>query len=66
MTMRFSSTNAFWGAHALCSLASASRDRELSFWQPKAGAQFSDKRLFRRDAETNRRDAYAPQNTLHT
>ena len=52
-----------WGAHASRVLASASRDRELLLPQATAITQCFEKPLFRRDAETNTRDACAPQNT---
>ncbi len=53
-------------AHASRVLASASRDRELSLRQTKTAVQHFDKRFFRRDAETNTRDACATRITPHT
>ena len=54
---------ALWEAHPSRVLASASRGRELFLLRRAVARDACDwKRLFRRDAETNTRDACAPRN----
>jgi hypothetical protein len=60
MNVRFTAAGRrIWGAHA------SSRSRTSPCMFPTARVSASE-RLFRRDAETNTRDACAPRNPLHT
>ena len=54
----------FGGAHASRVLAMVSRHRELSFRHATNPRSRFKKSLFRRDAETNARDACAPQKSI--
>ena len=66
MTARFSSTHAFWGAHASRVLVSASRRNSLSSCSACHRAKSQRKVRDREDAFANTRDACAPRNTQPT
>jgi hypothetical protein len=58
--------SAIWGAHASRVLTNASSRSRTSPYVFRTARASVTERLFRRDAETNTRDACAPRNTLHT
>ena len=66
MTARFSTTHAFWGAHASRVLVSASRLDSLSSCSACHRAKSQRKVRDREDAFANTRDACAPRNTQPT